>query len=411
MRMGLQRSLTALLLLLLPAAGFAFPGDTLQRAKGDALPVELRKKKEPQNYIRPELYFSRYSTGVRETTPLKGTPVLLDKMLGDYGFQHYNFGFYAPLLTRSWYRKDSVSLANFHLLATVNANSAQPIFSGIENQHKLYKFGVGLRMIYNTGKQSILFLDMSPYSVGDKFDKTTTRQGRYASIFAWSWTAKSKDFALRLGVTRTYIFGNRYVLPMLGFRFGELDKCYLSIQLPRSITAAWVVNKNLTLSMYTKPFGGLYRFSNKDSIYLGNDKVLQFGRWELTSGFRADVNLGHDFSFFAAGGVSGNNRVMLSAPSFGNNNSSLSTLAPFYRAKVANAPFLDIGLSVRFGRSKKIAGNSNIYEVIDMNGSFDPGDNNAGPGNTQIPAKAAKREMEQVKYKDVSDLFNMSDLY
>jgi len=393
-------------LLLFPTAAFAFPGDTL-RAGGDMPPdTTTKKKRAPKNYIRPTLYFSRYGTGIRD---MRGEPKFLDNRLGNYGFVHYNLGFYAPLFTSSWYRKDSISLANFHLLFTFNTNVAHPTFVGLPEQHRLYKTGFGLRAIYNTGKKSIWFFDASPYAVGDRLDRGT-RQPRYASILVWNWT-HSPNFSFRLGFTRTFIFGNRLHLPMIGIRFGRLDDKYISLQFPRNITAAWVVNKNVTLSMFSKPFGGLYRFSNKDSLYPANEPVIQFGRWEITSGFKADFNLGSNFSFFVSSGYSWNNRINFASYKFDKNDKFFGIVRPFYKASVDPGLFSYFGMSLRFGKSKRVAGDYRLYEVIDMNNTFDPGDNNDGPGNGQIPAKAKRREMERLKYKDVSDLFDVTDLY
>lgn len=394
----------SMFLLLFPAIVFAGTADSLAR---DSSARAARHGKPPKHYIKSNLFFSRYGTMSRT---LEGKDLFLNNRLGNYSFTQYNLGFYTPLMTRSWYRKDSVRLANFHLLFTFNYNVSIPAFSGEANEHKLFKSGIGLRGIYNTGGKWIWFFDASPFSVGDRMDMRT-KQPRYASILVADYVP-SADFSLRFGFTRTFLFGNRYHLPMIGMRFGRLDKMYLSIQFPRSVTAAWVVNKNFTLSLYSKPFGGLYRFSNKDTLYINPDvKVLQFGRWELTNGARVDVNMGSNFSMFVSGGISMNNRIFFFSPDFNNNNSSLGVLAPFYRGTVDPTPFLHLGLSVRFGKTKKISGDHRMYEVIDMTNMYDPGDNNDGPGNGQIPAEAKKREMERIKYQDVSDLFDVGDLF
>ncbi|TND07497.1 MAG: hypothetical protein FD123_3207 [Bacteroidetes bacterium] len=397
------------LLLLFPGGVSAYGGDTLKTEAGEQADyLSRRANKPPKHYIKSCIYFSRYGTSPRD---MNGTVPTLNKRLGFYNFTHYNLGFYAPLVTKAWYRKDSVSLANFHLLFTVNANSSLPHFSGQTEQHRLYKFGLGLRAIYNSGKKSIWFFDASPHSVGDKLDKTGTRLPLYSSILVWDYV-HSADFSFRLGFTRTFLFGNRLHLPMVGMRFGRLDKRYLSIQFPRSVTAAWVASKNVTLSVYTKPFGGLYRFSNKDSIYIDPDvKVITFGRWELTNGARIDLNAGSNFSMFFAGGISMNSRLTFASPDFDQNSSVFGIIKPFYRASMKPSPFLHVGLSLRFGKTKKLAGDHRLYEVIDMNNMYDAGDNNDGPGNGQIPATAKQRELERMKYHDVSDLFDVGDLY
>jgi hypothetical protein len=73
--------------------------------------------------------------------------------------------------------------------------------------------------------------------------------------------------------------------------------------------------------------------------------------------------------------------------------------------------FVNFGITWRFGKAKKSNGNYLMYDIMDLNNTMDPGDNNSGPGNNDIRNGTEKDEMKKVQYKDVSDLIDDTDLY
>jgi hypothetical protein len=293
---------------------------------------------------------------------------------------------------------------------TVNALAEHPQFSGLDKQHKLYKTGIGLRAIYGFGSQFIIFLDASPYVVGDKFDQQQTQQLRLASSAVFNFMI-SPRFSMRFGVTKTYLLGNRYYLPMFGIRLGKLDgKFYFNFQFPRIVSFNFQPSPKFSWSLYTKRYGGLYNISNGDSLYPFGDKMIQFGQTGISNGVRFDFRPGPNFSFFVATGFAVRNHVWLYSRSFNQANQN-KPFAHFYDGKPDPSLFLNFGITWRFGKAKRSSGNYLMYDIFDLNNTMDPGDNNAGPGNGDIRNSTKEDEMKKVQYKDVLDLIDDTDLY
>ena len=392
------------------------PVSSLYAGAGDSIlpPAFFRqaKPREVRNYIRPCLYLNFYSTGSRALKSENTAPSqALTNRLGNYKFITNNIGFYAPLYTHTSFRgKDSTDVNTFHLLFTFNALADRPEFSGLHKQHSLYKIGAGLRVIYGFGSKFILFADASPYVTGDDYDKRNTRQLRLASSAVFNFMI-SPSFSMRFGVTKTFLFGNRYYLPMVGFRIGKLDsKFYMSIQFPRFISFNFQPSPKFSYSIYSRVYGGLYKISNGDSIYPFGDAVIQFGQTGLSNGVRFDFRPGPNFSFFLSSGFAVRNHIWFYSRSYNQSNHN-HPYAHFYDGTPDGTLFLNIGLTWRFGKAKKSAGNYLMYDIFDLNNTMDPGDNNSGPGNTDIRPATKEEEMQKVQYKDVKDLIDETDLY
>jgi hypothetical protein len=74
--------------------------------------------------------------------------------------------------------------------------------------------------------------------------------------------------------------------------------------------------------------------------------------------------------------------------------------------------YLNAGLSFTFGRTKRLYNNTGIYESYELNKSFDPGDNNMGPSNNQIPSSPkVSKVSNNLGYEDVKDFIKADDLY
>ena len=198
---------------------------------------------------------------------------------------------------------------------------------------------------------------------------------------------------------------------MLGVRIGKLDgKFYFSAQFPRYISFNFQPTPKFSWSIYSKAYGGLYNISNGDSIYLGRDSVIQFGQRGLANGVRFDFRTGPNFSFFVSTGLAVDNSIAFYSYSF-NHDHPFRPLGPFYKGRPDPTGFINAGLTWRFGKSKKSAGNYLMYDIFSLNNDMDPGDNNSGPGNGDITPQQKKDAMNKVQYKDVSDLIDDTDLY
>jgi hypothetical protein len=403
-------------LLLLSWLIIFLPASVLHAGVNDSLNQKqffsAAQQREVRNYIRPCLYMNLYATGSRPMKSMNSIPSqMLTTRLGNYKFITSNIGFYCPLYTHTSIDKnDSSNLNTFHLLMTMNGLLDQPRFSGLDQQHKLYKIGMGLRAIYGFGSKFILFVDASPYVVGDKYDKQQTQQFKFASAAVFNWMI-NPSFSVRGGITKTFLFGNRNYLPMLGFRIGKLDsKFYFNIQFPRVISFNFQPTPKFSFSIYSKSYGGLYNISNGDSLYPFGDKIIQFGQTGLSNGVRFDFRPSPNFSFFVAGGFAVREHVWLYSHSFNQQNHA-RPIANFFDGQPAPSLFVNFGIACRFGSAKKSSGNYLMYDIMDLNNTMDPGDNNSGPGNGDIRKASKEEEMKKVQYKDVVDLIDDTDLY
>lgn len=382
----------------------------LPASTGDSLsPVKSTsdKPREVRNYIRPCLYLDNFSTGNRK---LDGNQSLINQRLGKYTFAQTNIGFYTPLWTHTAYgKKDSTDLNTFHLLLTFNALGDRPQFSGLEKQHRLYKSGLGLRGIYAFGSQCIVFGDVFGFATGDHYNKRVTESYRLGGSLIFNFM-KNPKFSFRVGLTKNFLFGNRLYLPVIGIRYGKLDgKCYFTAQFPRFIALYLQPSPKVKISFYSRAYGGLYNFSNDDTLYSGRDSVFQFGYTGLANGIRFDFRPNPNFNFFLSSGLAIRNNLWMYSYSF----NSVSNPGPlrhfFYHGKPDPTIFLQFGFSWRFGKAKRSSGNYLMYDVFDLNNGMDG--NNSGPGNSDIPASYEKQEMKKVQYSDVVDLIDETDLY
>lgn len=370
--------------------------------------IRMKSQREVRNYIRPCLSFSFFSTGSR---PIKGNVPILNNRLGDYSFLQTSISFYTPLYTHTRFAgKDSTDVNTFHLLLTLNALTDRPTFSGLQKQHELYKVGIGVRGIWAFKSRCIIFADLSPFATGDRYNEQATKRFRLGSTIVMNFMVSPK-FSFRVGATKSFLFGNRYYLPMVGFRIGKLDgKCYFQMQFPRHSSLTIQPSSKFSINIYSRVYGGLYNLSNGDSIYLGSDSVIQFGHFGVANGIRFDYRPGPNFSCFLSAGASARNHLRFYSYSF-NRINDLAPLTPFYKGAPDKTLFLSAGITFRFGKSKRSTGNYLMYDVFDLNNTMDPGDNNNNPGNGDIRAAAEQKEMKNVQYKDVEDLVDEADLY
>lgn len=359
----------------------------------------LKVNKQPKHYFKTSFNIDYYSTGKRD---LKEDNYVAKK-LKTYQVRQFAFGFNAPLFTKDFYKKDSTQISNFHLLIAGSYVALTPTFEGIKAQHHLSKTAVGVRAIYNTGKKSIFFVEAAPFVTKDNGYRYT-RASRFASTVVYNYTM-NQYFSFRVGYTRSFLFGNRNHLPYIGIRVGKLDGVNFSVQFPRSITFNVPLGKYIKTSLYTKPQGGVYTMANTDTIYyLNNDKRINFGRYEFISGLRLEVLPTSNFNFYLSSGFTTQNFIGFYSDSY--NRKRSNTYKAFYVEHIPSTMFLNFGLVFKFGKTKSMYNNYNLYDAQDLNNKDM---DNINRGNSQIPAK--ERKIKNVKPNEVQDLIEVSDLY
>ena len=359
--------------------------------------------KVPKHYFNKTIYLDYYSTGSRELDTIN----TVSKKMSAYQVSQLCLGYNFPIVTKDFYNKDSTKVSNLHLLITGSYAKLNLNFEGID-KHYLTKASIGCRGIYNTGKKSIFFVEVSPFVTKDR-GYSYTRTYRLATTFIYNYAAND-FFSFRVGFTRSFLWGNRYQLPYVGIRVGKLDKVNFSVQFPRGASFTVPIGKHIRTSLYTKPQGGLYTFANTDSLQIGsledNDK-LYFGRYEFLSGLRLDVQPSKFFNFYLSSGMTTRNKISFSSTTLIRNNTS--TYKNYYSEKIDPSFFVNFGLVFRFGKTKSIYNNMQLYNALDLNNTNDPGDNgtNIGNGNIPVPVKKVK----SLNTDEVLDLIETQDMY
>ncbi len=376
----------------------------------DSTKTKQKKIKEPKHFFSNTVFADFYN---KPSVDLKDTS-RIGKQLGSYGVAQSCVSFYAPLLTINSFNKDSSVNSNFHLLLAGTAYYLQPIFSGI-TKHTLAKYGLGVRAIYNTGKKSIFFIESTPFLTQDITPGSAPNgTWRMSGTLLWSYSA-SKSFNFRLGATKSFLWGNRLYLPFVGIRLGRIDGFNFSAQFPKNVSLNLPVSNVFRLSLYTKPQGGVFNFSNQDTVYdskyykngnILSNKIIQFGRYELLTGLRLDVVPCKWLNFYVSAGFSTKNGIAFYSNSFNKNNKF--RLGDFYANAPQNSGYINCGITIRFGRTKSFYNNQNIMEAHDLNNTIDPGDSNVNPGNGNIiiPKKKAAKSL---KPSEVQDLIDAND--
>lgn len=368
--------------------GFQLPA----QSSFDSLKIKL-----PKHYFNTVIAVDAYR---KKEVPFSDTSKALSKRLKSYGIKQFYVNFYTPLATKSWMGADSIS-KNSHLLLTGTFVSLRPVFSGITD-HNLVKFGIGMRYIYNTGKKGVWFADVSPFLTRD-VSSPSKPYYRLASTFIYSQN-ESPNFNWRLGITKSFQWGNRYYLPFIGIRVGRLDKVNVSLQFPRSMSVNVPLNSKVILSLYTRPQGGMYNFSNVDTLYFkSSDATFHFTRYELNSGLRVDVRAGSHINFYLASGLSSRNNISFYSEGANKNRPIANYNTYFYKVSLPNSLYVNFGLVLVFGKTRSYYNEKNIYDAADLNNVI-----GAPNGNIQVPLPAKNTSKQNLE--SVRDLVDYNDI-
>lgn len=350
---------------------------------------EQRDKGEIKRFIRPNVYLNFYRTPQSNNTRNPAR---------EYGFRQVCLGGYLPVFANSWYNADGISISSFHLLAQANFITSKPYIAALkDNQHVLYKLSAGLTAIYATGNKNIWYMSAQPFISQDKYT-IENPTWRMAGVLLFNRTVSTK-FSYRLGLMRTYVFGEnvRNNLPVIGFRVGRLDKIHLNMYLVRNISVNFPIGKKTWLEAFIKPVGGLYLFSNSDSLFTSKGPV-QFGRYELINGINITYRPNTSVTLFISTGISYGKKVFLRD---GKSNEQ-------YNFRAAPSIFINGGINVALGKSKSVQNNMEMYDVFSMQNTWS-GNNLNGAANTNIPNSTSNTEIEKInkiKYMDVRDLLS-----
>lgn len=356
----------------------------------DSLKIKL-----PKHYFQTVISVDGYRKPERNLDTAKN----IGKRLQTYGIKQTTFSFYSPLVTEDKYLADS-TIQNTHLLLTGTIMSLRPQFAGVSD-HNLVKAGIGLRYIYNTGKKGIWFFDISPFITKDV---TYASQAYYrlASAIIYSRNPSEK-FAWRVGAIKSFQWGNRLYLPFVGLRFGALNKVHLSIQFPRYLSLNIPVGAHSFFSYYGMAQGGMYNFSNADSLYpVKTERTFQFARREMNHGFRYDYRGTKWFGCYVALGISSRNNITFYSERANRVRKALNYDTYFFTTKAPATLYLNLGLVFKFGTARSSFNNKNLMEAQDLMNA--PSGNY---GNNLRNLNAVKQN--KLNLSDVQELVDYSD--
>ena len=380
-------------LLIFTSLFFLFPLGIKSQNAFDSLGIKL-----PKHYFNTVLVLDGYR---KPDKTFNETSDALSKRLKSYGIKQFTFSFHSPLYTKDKTNVDG-TIQNTHILLTGNFMSLRPVFDGL-GEHNLIKLGIGLRYIFNTGKKGVWFVDVSPFITRDITYPSSKPYYRLASTIVYSHNVSDK-LNWRLGVTKSFMWGNRLYLPFIGLRIGRLDKINLSLQFPRSLSLNFPIGSKLIISVYTLPQGGMFNFSNQDSLYFKHTAAtFHFTRYEINTGLRFDVRLLNNFNFYIATGLSSRNNITFYSENANKRRSGLYNVY-FYSKNIAPSLYFNFGLVLKFGKTKAFYNTKNIYDVINLNNTIDPNNN----GNAQIPLTPKKKKSD-LNLKSVQDLVDYND--
>jgi hypothetical protein len=353
------------------------------------------KLKMPKHYFNTVISIDGYRKPDRKLDAAKA----LGKRLGSYGIKQTTITFHTPLLTKEKLLADSTR-QNSHLLLTGTVLSLRPTFTGISD-HNLIKAGIGLRYIFNSGKKGVWFADVSPFITRD-MSYPSKPYFRLASTFIYSHNP-SASFNWRIGVTKSFQWGNRLYLPFIGIRVGKLDAVNFSLQFPRYASLNIPMGTRSFLSIYSMAQGGMYNFSNADSLYPKKSELtFHFSRRELNTGIRFDFRNWKHFGFYAALGLSTRNTITFYSDKANTRRSALNYNTYFFTTKAPGTLYLNIGLVFRLGQ---VRSSYQVKNLNDANDLMNAPSGNYGNSLHELKPKAQTK----INLESVQDLVDYDD--
>lgn len=388
-------ALHSIILLLLCSSSWAW-------ADSDSDSTRKSHAKVPKHYIKPCLYISYYGMPDRKITPRLDTIPVNGRY---YQFKQTNIGFNTPLYTSTWLNADSSQIQSFQLLGTIN-NSTERIESSFLNEPRIFRrTSIAVKGIYSDGGKNSYFMAVAPFSSFDQYT-AASKGSRLAAVFIYNRTVNEK-FSYRLGFMRTFVFGKKLALPIVGFRFGRLDGVNFNIQLLRNMSLNMPLGKHFYYSLFSRPMGSAYSFKNDfNTGFLNRGTTVELRRWELLTGMTLTYRANGSVSMFVSGGFS------RGYVAFAESSKKIAIKRDSYQEyKLNRGGFLNVGLNISFGKSKQINGIYGMYDVLDLNNTYGNDDNNIQLGNTQIPTQNKAMQVKNLQYNDVKDLLSETDIY
>lgn len=158
---------------------------------------------------------------------------------------------------------------------------------GKENLNRtLVNFRLGLNGLFIASNKNSILINANIFANEDEYTFQDALY-RYSSILIFNRKVSDK-FSYRLGATFTYLFGEPFFLPILGFKVKTSQKSTLNVTLPLGIN--WRKQSKIDRIQYgfsLRPNGGINRYQNKLSVDTSNTiLILRRRAFQFTTDLR-----------------------------------------------------------------------------------------------------------------------------
>jgi len=280
---------------------------------------------------------------------------------GKYSFKQIFIRGSVPFFSKS-YKNDELLKSKYIRLAwDAGAAFGFPDISFVNTPHQLNYFMTGLSGFYFNGAKSIWMGSLHTSVSEDNFSLSDP-------LFRFTGDAiyvhkSSKVFDYHIGIAYTYLFGNAYVLPVLGFRYHFNEKWKVLVTLPFRSSLTYRPNKSNDWEFFIAPAGSQSGFATNGLIDTAKNFVLRMRKQQYQTGVGWKFNKKPAVSFdLKAGLLLGRKLTFID-----DQNNILS------KTGIRNSGFISAAITYKFG---KHSGNKSEKSQIsdDLPDNFDPND-------------------------------------
>ena len=173
-----------------------------------------------------------------------------------YGFEEAELGFKFPLYTgKDWLSSDG-SKPLFAVLFNSQESLKQTTGDFFFKNKQLLRANAGITALLAVGLRNLYLASFQTGWVEDISAIDYSRL-RYSGNALWRHRSND-DFNYTLGLSYSYVYGKNYFLPIIGLGYHFTKEEVINIVLPFNIFYTHKFNRQLHLSFFLKPNGGVF---------------------------------------------------------------------------------------------------------------------------------------------------------
>jgi hypothetical protein len=221
--------------------------------------------------------------------------------LGTYRYTALKLGFNMPIYSKFSQNPKTGNSTLSHIFFSLDGKMSLPEISFVYPNHLFIDAGARLTAIYIDGNKNSWLGTFHTSMVEDNY--TISSPGlRYTGAILYK-RKKSDRFSYHIGVTYSYVFGQGFVLPLLGFQTPINKKTLLIANLPLSISILSRPDNKTAALFYIRAVGNEHKYSSTgflpDSVVT---ETLKFRISSIQLGLTGKFNAGRHFLFTARTG-------------------------------------------------------------------------------------------------------------